>query len=71
MFNLDDMAGMETIPKNDLQNEFIERGYEAQLVGATVFKPHFLQVMKLFFHTILMCLSVKTTSFNKIPLKTH
>ncbi|MFS7955667.1 hypothetical protein Hanom_Chr07g00645341 [Helianthus anomalus] len=36
MFNLHDMAGMKTIPKNELQREFIERGYEAQMVGATL-----------------------------------
>ncbi|MFS7967698.1 hypothetical protein Hanom_Chr09g00788791 [Helianthus anomalus] len=25
-FNLNDMVGMESVPKNDLHNEFIERG---------------------------------------------
>ncbi|MFS7906031.1 hypothetical protein Hanom_Chr01g00054601 [Helianthus anomalus] len=27
--------------------------------------------MKIFFHTLLICLSAKTTSFKKIPLKTQ
>ncbi|MFS7997540.1 hypothetical protein Hanom_Chr12g01142971 [Helianthus anomalus] len=69
MFHLEVMICMETYPKNDLQAEFIERGYEGQMVGATLFKPKFSPEMKLFFHTLLVCLYAKTTSFNKIPLK--
>ncbi|MFS7987545.1 hypothetical protein Hanom_Chr11g01024231 [Helianthus anomalus] len=71
MFHLKDMTGMETFPKNDLQGEFIERGYEGQLVGATCFKPKFPPEMKFFFHTLLVCLYTKTTAFNEIPLKSQ
>ncbi|MFS7961190.1 hypothetical protein Hanom_Chr08g00711941 [Helianthus anomalus] len=63
------MAGMETISKNDLHHEFIEKGYEARLVGATLFKPKFPPAMKFFFHTLLVCMSAKTTTLMKFPLK--
>ncbi|MFS7996433.1 hypothetical protein Hanom_Chr12g01129931 [Helianthus anomalus] len=70
MFQLEDMAGMETYLKNDLHVEFIEWGYEGQMVGATLFKPKFPPAIKFFFHTLLVCLSTKTTAFNEILLKT-
>ncbi|MFS7908154.1 hypothetical protein Hanom_Chr01g00079861 [Helianthus anomalus] len=71
MFHLEDMTGTETYPKNDLQAEFIEMGYEGQMVGATLFKPKFPPKMKFLFHTLVVCLSAKTTAFNEIPLKTQ
>ncbi|MFS7944742.1 hypothetical protein Hanom_Chr06g00515861 [Helianthus anomalus] len=33
-----------------------------------MFKPNFPAPMKFFFHTLLTCLSTKTTAFNEIPL---
>ncbi|MFS7996434.1 hypothetical protein Hanom_Chr12g01129941 [Helianthus anomalus] len=64
------MAGMETYLKNDLHAEFIEWGYEGQMVGATLFKPKFPPAIKFFFHTLLVCLSTKIIAFNEILLKT-
>ncbi|MFS8033735.1 hypothetical protein Hanom_Chr17g01573101 [Helianthus anomalus] len=69
MFRLEDLIGMESYPKNDLHPEFIEWGYEGQTMGAKLFKPKFPPKMNFFFHTLLVFLSLKTTSFNKIPLK--
>ncbi|MFS7917835.1 hypothetical protein Hanom_Chr03g00193841 [Helianthus anomalus] len=34
-----------------------------------MYKPNFPLTMKFLFHTLLTCLSAKTTAFNEIPLK--
>ncbi|MFS8023601.1 hypothetical protein Hanom_Chr16g01453331 [Helianthus anomalus] len=68
-FTLNDKSGMESYLKNDLHTEFIEIEYDAQLVGAIIFKLYFPPATKFLFHTLLICLSAKTTSFNEIPLK--
>ncbi|MFS8034004.1 hypothetical protein Hanom_Chr17g01576121 [Helianthus anomalus] len=49
VFRLEDMLGMETYPQNEFQAEFIERDYEGQMVGATLFKPKFPPEMNFFF----------------------
>ncbi|MFS7905961.1 hypothetical protein Hanom_Chr01g00053821 [Helianthus anomalus] len=64
MFGLNDLAGKTSFEKYELHSEFIERGYDGQLTGVTVFKPKFPAEMKFFFHTLLICLSAKTTMFN-------
>ncbi|MFS7955584.1 hypothetical protein Hanom_Chr07g00644341 [Helianthus anomalus] len=69
MSRLQDWASMETFRKNDLQHEFIEGGHEVQMVGETLFKLKFPPEMKFFFHTFLVCFSIKTSTFNEIPLK--
>src|SRR5581483_6060055 len=68
-FSLNDLSGMESFPKTELHTEFQERGYDAQMTGSTLYKKFFPPVMKFFFHTLLLCASAKTTSFNEIPLR--
>ncbi|MFS7918118.1 hypothetical protein Hanom_Chr03g00197101 [Helianthus anomalus] len=68
-FQMDDLAGKTSFPKSEYQVDLIERGYDGQLTKATMFKPDFPPPMKFLFHTLLTCLSNKTTSFNEIPLK--
>ncbi|MFS7953471.1 hypothetical protein Hanom_Chr07g00619021 [Helianthus anomalus] len=48
--------------------DLIEQGYDGQLNKDTMFKPNFPPPMKFLFHTVLTCLSNKTSSFNEIPL---
>ncbi|MFS8007412.1 hypothetical protein Hanom_Chr14g01260711 [Helianthus anomalus] len=68
IFGLNDLDYPATFPIKYVQDEFIERSYEGQLTGKTIFKPNFPADMKFFFHTLLLCLSAKTTAFNEIPL---
>ncbi|MFS7947938.1 hypothetical protein Hanom_Chr06g00554071 [Helianthus anomalus] len=67
-FSLNDDIGSETFQKTDLHNEFIERGYDGQMAGAAIFKPYFSPAIKFFFHTLLILLSPKTTTYNEIYL---
>ncbi|MFS7916605.1 hypothetical protein Hanom_Chr03g00179191 [Helianthus anomalus] len=68
-FGVNDLVGKTSFPKNEIQTELTERGYDGQLNKATMFKANFPPPMKFLFHTLLICLSNKTTSFNEIPLK--
>ncbi|MFS8033638.1 hypothetical protein Hanom_Chr17g01571901 [Helianthus anomalus] len=68
-FGLNNQARKTSFEKQELHAEFIKRGYEGQLKGVTIFKPNFPAPMKFFFHTLLTCVSAKTTAFNEIPLK--
>jgi hypothetical protein len=68
-FSLNDLSGKDSFPKAELHTEFQERGYDAQMTGSTLFKKFFPPVMKFFFHTLLLCVSAKSTSFNEIPLR--
>src|ERR1044071_6756219 len=61
-FSLNDLSGNDSFPKADLHTEFQERGYDAQMSGSTLFKKFFPPVMKFFFHTLLFCVSNKSTS---------
>ncbi|MFS7997508.1 hypothetical protein Hanom_Chr12g01142621 [Helianthus anomalus] len=70
-FTLNDETSTIPSQKTEVQNEFIKKGYDAQMVGATIFKSNFPPEMKSFFHILLICLSTKTTSFNELPLKTQ
>ncbi|MFS7998210.1 hypothetical protein Hanom_Chr12g01151071 [Helianthus anomalus] len=45
-----------------------KRGNEGQMNKATLQKGNFPPPMKFLFHTLLMCVSNKTTAFNEIPL---
>ncbi|MFS8007547.1 hypothetical protein Hanom_Chr14g01262291 [Helianthus anomalus] len=68
-FQMNDLVGKSYFPKSEYQLDLIERGYDGQLTKATMFKPNFPPATKFLFHTLLTCLSNKTTSFNEIPLK--
>ncbi|MFS8008340.1 hypothetical protein Hanom_Chr14g01271541 [Helianthus anomalus] len=70
-FGLNDLAGKTSFEKRELHQEFIETGYEGQLKGVTIYNTSFPTLVKLFFHTLLTCLSAKTTTFNEIPLNIH
>src|ERR1044071_466790 len=68
-FSLNDLSSNDSFPKAKLHTEFQERGYDAQMTGSTFFKKFFPPVMKFFFHTLLLCVFAKSTSFNEIPLR--
>ncbi|MFS7962101.1 hypothetical protein Hanom_Chr08g00722691 [Helianthus anomalus] len=68
-FQMNDLAGKTSFQKNEFQTDLIERAYVGQLNKATMFKPNFPPPMKFLFHTLLTCLSNKTTAFIEIPLK--
>ncbi|MFS7943988.1 hypothetical protein Hanom_Chr06g00506711 [Helianthus anomalus] len=68
---MNDLAGKTSFPKNEFQTDLIQRGYDGQLNKATMYKPNFPPPMKFLFHTLLTCLSNKTTTFNEKPLKIH
>ncbi|MFS7997768.1 hypothetical protein Hanom_Chr12g01145831 [Helianthus anomalus] len=66
---MNDLASKTPFPENEFQTDLIERGYHGQLNKATMFKPKFPPPMKFLFHTLLTCLSNKSTAFNEILLK--
>ncbi|MFS7926498.1 hypothetical protein Hanom_Chr04g00297761 [Helianthus anomalus] len=66
---MNDLAGKTSFPKNEYQLDLIERGYDGQLTKATMQKSNFPPPMKFLFHTLLVCVSNKTTAFKEIPLK--
>ncbi|MFS7946193.1 hypothetical protein Hanom_Chr06g00533111 [Helianthus anomalus] len=69
VFQMNDVAGKTSFPKSEYQLDLIERVYEGQLTKATMQKGEFPPTMKFLFHTLLTCVSNKTTAFNEIPLK--
>ncbi|MFS7953637.1 hypothetical protein Hanom_Chr07g00621011 [Helianthus anomalus] len=66
---MNDQAGKNSFPKDEYQTDLIERGYAGQLEQAIMQKGEFPPSMKFLFHTLLNCVSNKTTAFNEIPLK--
>ncbi|MFS8022335.1 hypothetical protein Hanom_Chr16g01438281 [Helianthus anomalus] len=66
---MNDYTGKKSFPKDEYQTDLIERGYEVQMTKATLQKGDFPPPMKILFHTLLICVSNKTTAFNEIPLK--
>ncbi|MFS7955164.1 hypothetical protein Hanom_Chr07g00639421 [Helianthus anomalus] len=66
---MNDLAGKTSFPKSEYQLDLTKRGYDGQLTKATMQKGKFQPPMKFLFHTLLTCLSNKTTTFNEIPLK--
>ncbi|MFS7986790.1 hypothetical protein Hanom_Chr11g01014381 [Helianthus anomalus] len=69
VFQMNDLAGKTSFPKDEYQIDLIERGYAGQLSKATMQKGEFPPLMKFLFHTLLTCVSNKTTAFNEISLK--
>ncbi|MCG5051308.1 hypothetical protein L2164_21835, partial [Pectobacterium brasiliense] len=70
VFQLNAQAGKTSFPKHELQTDFIERGYEATMMKKlTLQKGYFPSATRFLFHTLLLCVSNKTTSFNGIPIK--
>ena len=66
---MNDQVGKTSFSKDEYQTYLIERGYAGQLTKATMQKGEFPPPMKFLFHTLLTCVSNKTTAFNEIPLK--
>ncbi|KAJ0521604.1 hypothetical protein HanIR_Chr10g0472871 [Helianthus annuus] len=70
VFQLADQEGKDSFPKNELKIDFIERGYaDTMMKRDTLQKVFFPPATRFLFHTLLTCVSNKTTSFNEIPLK--
>ncbi|MFS7977670.1 hypothetical protein Hanom_Chr10g00906761 [Helianthus anomalus] len=69
VFEMNDHTGSISFSKNEYQTDLAERGYEGQMDKANLKKGNFPPLMKFLFHTLLMCISNKTTTFNEIPLK--
>ncbi|MFS7995871.1 hypothetical protein Hanom_Chr12g01123151 [Helianthus anomalus] len=70
VFQLNDLQGKDSFPKNELNIDFIERGYaDTMMKRDTLEKGFFPSTTRFLFHTLLMCVSNKTTSFNEIPMK--
>ncbi|MFS7954156.1 hypothetical protein Hanom_Chr07g00626951 [Helianthus anomalus] len=66
---MNDHTCSNSFPKHEYQTDLAKRGYEGQMDKATLQKGNFPPPMKFLFHTLLMCVSNKTTAFNEIPLK--
>ncbi|MFS7903960.1 hypothetical protein Hanom_Chr01g00030291 [Helianthus anomalus] len=69
VFQMNDLASKTSFPKDEYQTDLIKRGYTGQLAKATMQKGDFPPPAKFLFHTLLTCVSNKTTPINKIPLK--
>ncbi|MFS7937458.1 hypothetical protein Hanom_Chr05g00427781 [Helianthus anomalus] len=68
VFEMNDHTCSTSFPKHEYQTDLTERGYEGQMDKTTLQKGNFPPPMKFLFHTLLMCISNKTTAFNEIPL---
>ncbi|MFS7946146.1 hypothetical protein Hanom_Chr06g00532611 [Helianthus anomalus] len=66
---MNDQTGKNSFPNDEYQINLIKRGYVGQLTKTTMQKGEFPPPMKFLFHTLLTCVSNKTTAFNEIPLK--
>ncbi|MFS7945919.1 hypothetical protein Hanom_Chr06g00529811 [Helianthus anomalus] len=66
---MNDLTGKNSFPKNEYQTNLIERGYVGQMTKANLQKGEFPPPRKFLFHTLLICVSNKTTTFNEILLK--
>ncbi|KAJ0872033.1 hypothetical protein HanRHA438_Chr11g0519191 [Helianthus annuus] len=69
VFELDDLQGKTSFPKIEYQIDFLEGGYEEEMKKDILQKGSFPPAMRSLFHTLLICVSNKTTAFNEIPLK--
>ncbi|GJS42829.1 hypothetical protein Tco_0567872 [Tanacetum coccineum] len=62
---LDDEEGMDCLPNATIFEELTRMGYEKISQKLTFYKAFFSPQWKLLIHTILQCLSSKTTAWNK------
>ncbi|KAJ0575512.1 hypothetical protein HanIR_Chr05g0213591 [Helianthus annuus] len=69
VFKLDDLKGNTSFSKTELKKNFINRGYAEQPKRDTLQKGFFPSAPRFLFHTLRMCVSNKTTSFNEISSK--
>ncbi|KAJ0947775.1 hypothetical protein HanRHA438_Chr01g0019811 [Helianthus annuus] len=69
VFKLNDLEGKTSFSKTELKKDFINRGYAEQPKRDTLQKGFFPSAPRFLFHTLLMCVFNKTTSFNEIPSK--
>ncbi|MFS7918399.1 hypothetical protein Hanom_Chr03g00200551 [Helianthus anomalus] len=68
VFKLNDQKGKISFSKDELKNDFLNRGYAEQPKKDTLQKGCFPSAPRFLFHTLLMRASNKT-SFNEIPFK--
>nr|GEV29758.1 putative ribonuclease H-like domain-containing protein [Tanacetum cinerariifolium] len=63
--HLDDAAGVECLPNEEIFTELARMGYEKPSTKLTFYKAFFSSQWKFLFHTILQCMSAKRTSWNE------
>nr|GEU33769.1 ribonuclease H-like domain-containing protein [Tanacetum cinerariifolium] len=68
---LNDAEGTSCLPNAVIFEELARMGYEKPSEKLTFYKAFFLPQWKFFIHTILQCLSVKTTSCNEFRALWH
>ncbi|GKC08831.1 hypothetical protein Tco_1000441 [Tanacetum coccineum] len=62
---LDDEEGMDCLPNATIFKELTRMGYEKLLQKLTFYKAFFSPQWKFLIHTVLQCLSAKTTAWNE------
>ncbi|GKD33240.1 hypothetical protein Tco_1248749, partial [Tanacetum coccineum] len=62
---LNDEEGMDCLPNATIFEELTRMGYEKHSQKLTFYKAFFSPQWKFLIHTILQCLSAKTTAWNK------
>nr|GEW01315.1 hypothetical protein [Tanacetum cinerariifolium] len=62
---LDDAEGVECLPNKEIFTELARIGYEKPSTKLTFYKAFFLSQWKFLIHTILQCMSAKSTSWNE------
>ncbi|GJX74503.1 hypothetical protein Tco_0313098, partial [Tanacetum coccineum] len=62
---LDDAEGMDCLPNATIFEELARMGYEKISQRLTFYKAFFSSQWKFLIHTILLCLSAKTTAWNE------
>ncbi|GJY60557.1 hypothetical protein Tco_0461214 [Tanacetum coccineum] len=62
---LEDAEGIECLPNADILSNLLEMGYEKPSKETTFYKAFFSPQWKFLIHTILQCLSAKSTAWNE------
>ncbi|GJT25477.1 hypothetical protein Tco_0895414 [Tanacetum coccineum] len=62
---LEDVEGIECLPNADILSNLLEMGYEKPSKETTFYKAFFSPQWKFLIHTILQCLSAKSTAWNE------
>nr|GFC91067.1 hypothetical protein [Tanacetum cinerariifolium] len=65
VLRLDDAAGVDSLPKEDIFVELARMGYEKPSKKLTFYKAFFLDQWKFLIHTIPQCMSSKRTTWNE------
>nr|GEU49689.1 hypothetical protein [Tanacetum cinerariifolium] len=65
VLHLDDEAGVECLPNEEIFAELARMGYEKPSTKLTFYKAFFSSQWKFLIHTIFQCMSAKRTSWNE------